>query len=70
MSVDTYLKGKKTGGYRRVHQDDVMVMIAPALMRYSNKVELVVKKNILMGKKLVALAYHEHTSSCNHPTDC
>ncbi len=66
MSVDTYLKGKNTSRYRRIHdQDEVTVMVAPSLVGYAHKIELVTRKK-LVGSKLVAVAYHEHSHSCRH----
>ncbi len=65
MSVDTYLQGKKTGSYRRVHHDDVTVLLSPTLLRHANKIELVTRKKMI-GRKLVALAHHEHTNACRH----
>ena len=67
MSVDTYLKGKNTSPYRRIHQDDITVLVAKPLLRYASKVELVTRKR-LFGNKLVAVAHHQHGSSCrlNH----
>ncbi len=66
MSVDTYLQGKKTNGYRREHIEDVTILLAPSLLDYANKVQLVTKKKIIGGKKLVAMAHHEHTGACRH----
>ncbi len=65
MSVDTYLEGKKTSGYRREHVDDVTVLIAPKLLRHASKVQLVTKKRFV-GAKLVALAHHQHSAACRH----
>lgn len=65
MSVDTYLQGKKTSSYRRVHHDDVVVLLSPELLRHANKIELVTRKRFI-GTKLVALAHHEHTNACRH----
>lgn len=65
MSVDTYLEGKKTSGYRREHIDDVVVLLAPKLVRHASKVQLVTKKRII-GSKLVALAHHQHSAACRH----
>lgn len=65
MSVDTYLEGKKTSGYRREHIDDVTVLIAPKLLRHASKLQLVTKKRFV-GAKLVALAHHEHSAACRH----
>ena len=66
MSVDTYLKGKNTSRYRRVHDDgEITVIIAPTLVNYAHKVELVTRKK-LIGTKLVAVAHHEHGAACRH----
>lgn len=65
MSVDTYLEGKKTAGYRREHVDDVTVLLAPKLIRHASKVQLVTRKRII-GSKLVALAHHQHSAACRH----
>jgi len=65
VSVDTFMDGKNTAGYRREHIDDVVVMIAPKLLRHASKVQLVTKKRFV-GSKLVALAHHEHSAACRH----
>lgn len=65
MSVDTYLKGKNTSRYRKHEDDDVTVLIAPTLVNYANKIELVTRKK-LIGTKLVAIAHHEHSATCRH----
>jgi len=65
VSVDTYLEGKNTAGYRREHVEDVTVLLAPKLIRNASKVQLVTKKRII-GSKLVALAHHEHSAACRH----
>ena len=66
MSVDTYLKGKNTSRYRRVHdEDDITVIISPSLIGYAHKIELTTRKK-LVGFKLVALAHHEHSHACEH----
>lgn len=65
MSVDTYLQGKNLHGYRRFDTDDVTVLIAPKLLRYAHRVEIITRKR-LIGAKLVAVAHHEHTAACRH----
>ena len=35
MSVDTYLKGKRTDGYQRVRADDVEVLLSPKLKSWA-----------------------------------
>ena len=66
MSVDTYLKGKNLSKYRELHQDDqIKIMIAPTLVRYAHRIELVTRKK-LIGSKLVAVAHHEHSAACRH----
>ncbi len=65
MSVDTYLKGKNTDGYQRINHEDVTILVASKLMRYASRVELVTRKK-LVGRKLVAVAHHQHTAACRH----
>ena len=63
MSVDTYLKGKKTNGYKRIHEEDLLILIAPSLTRFANELHLVTKKKIV-GKKLLAVVHHDPAKSC------
>jgi hypothetical protein len=63
VSVDTYLKGKKTDGYKRIHEDDLLVLIAPSLTRFANELHLVTKKKMI-GKKLLAVVHHDPSKSC------
>ena len=63
MSVDTHLKGKNTSPYRRVHQDDITILVAKPLLQHASKVELVARRR-LFGHKLVAVAHHQHGASC------
>jgi len=65
VSVDTYLEGKKTAGYRREHVGDLTILIAPQLVRQASKLQLVTKKRFV-GSKLVAVAHHKHTAACRH----
>lgn len=67
MSVDTYLKGKNLSRYRELHHDehDVKVMVAPTLVGFAHKIELVTRKK-LIGSKLVAVAHHQHSAGCRH----
>jgi hypothetical protein len=63
VSVDTYLKGKNVSGYRRVHVDDVTVLVAKPLTQLAERIELVTRKRLL-GRRLVAVAHHRHTNTC------
>ena len=66
MSVDTYLKGKNTSTYRRVHlDDDVTILVAKPLIQMAERIELITRKR-LVGRRLVAIAYHQHTAACRH----
>ena len=65
MSVDTYLKGKDTSSYRRIHHEDVTILVAKPLIQYASRIELVARKR-LVGQKLVAVAHHQHTNACRH----
>lgn len=40
MSVDTYLKGKDTSEYQRVRHEDLEVLIAPTMARWSDRVRV------------------------------
>lgn len=66
MSVDTFLKGKRTNGYRRYHEEDLTVMVSPKLIQFASKVELVSKKKLIGTNKVVVIAHHEHTARCRH----
>lgn len=57
VAVDTYLKGKNTSKYRKVKQDDLMVLVAPTIVRQAQELHLVTKKS-LIGQKLMAVIYH------------
>lgn len=63
MSVDTYLKGKKTEGYQRIHEDDILILVAPTLARFAKELHLVTKKK-MVGKKLLAVVHHDPNKSC------
>ena len=65
MSVDTYLKGKKTDSYRRVFQDDLEIMVSPKLLQFAEVIELVAVKK-LIGSKLDVVAHHVHGATCQH----
>lgn len=65
MSVDTYLKGKNTSTYRKIHHEDITILVAPKLVQYASKIELVTRKK-LIGNKLFAVAHHQHTAACRH----
>ncbi|MGH1490379.1 MAG: hypothetical protein ACRBK7_13490 [Acidimicrobiales bacterium] len=65
MSVDTYLKGKDTSSYRRVHHEDITLLIAKPLLQYASRIELVTRRKVL-GTKLTAIAHHQHTAACRH----
>jgi hypothetical protein len=65
VSVDTYLKGKNTSTYRKIHHEDITILVAKQLVQYASKIELVTKKKLL-GTKLTAVAHHQHTAACRH----
>jgi len=65
VSVDTYLKGKDTSSYRRVRHEDITILVAKPLLQYASKIELITRKKLL-GQKLTAVAYHQHTAACRH----
>ncbi len=65
MSVDTYLKGKNTSSYRKIHHEDVTILVAKPLIQFASRIELVTRKKLL-GSKLTAVAHHRHTAACRH----
>ncbi len=65
MSVDTYLKGKDTSSYRRIHHEDITLLIAKPLLQYASRIELITRKKLL-STKLTAVAHHQHTAACRH----
>jgi hypothetical protein len=66
VSVDTYLKGKDTSSYRRIHHDDIVILVAKRLTQHASRIELVTRKKLLGSAKLVAIAHHQHTAACRH----
>lgn len=65
MSVDTYLRGKNTSGYTRLHHDDLEILLAPSLLRWAKDVELDVK-SFLFKKSIAVSVEHRHTAACSH----
>lgn len=59
MSVDTYLKGKDTSDYHRVRHDDVELLIAPSMARWSQTITVAAKGPRLWRGFDVAVE-HEH----------
>lgn len=59
MSVDTYLKGKDTSSYERVHHDDVEVLVAPSLARWSQTLRMMTK-GPRFWRGLDVAVEHEH----------
>lgn len=65
MSVDTYLKGKDTSGYQRVRHEDVEVLIAPSMARWTGTVSMTTKGPRFWRGFHVAVE-HEHGPACQH----
>ena len=69
MSVDTYLKGKNVGRYRTVVQEDVKLLVAPALYSQARSIKLDVS-DFLLWRSLKAevepMGDHFHTPGCRH----
>lgn len=59
MSVDTYLKGKDTRDYRRASYEDVEVLVAPSMARWSSSVHLDTK-GALFWRGFDIVVEHEH----------
>ncbi|MEM7337795.1 MAG: hypothetical protein AAF467_04045 [Actinomycetota bacterium] len=65
MSVDTYLQGKNLKPYKAIHDDeDMKVLVAPKLLNYARRIELVTRKK-LVGAKLIAIAHHKSSDACS-----
>ena len=60
MSVDTYLKGKNTAPYRRVEFEGLEILVAPALTRWAQRVEIGLSR-FLFWKSFVVVVEHAHT---------
>lgn len=65
MSVDTYLKGKDTAGYMRVRHDDVEVLVAPSMARWSQTVRMATK-GPRFRRSLALAVEHAHGPACQH----
>lgn len=65
MSVDTYLTGKDTSGYTRLHRDDLEILLSPRLLRWAGGIDLDVR-SFLFRKRVVVHVDHRHTAACRH----
>ena len=63
MSVDTYLRGKDTSVYARATRDDVEVLVAPALVRHSRRVD-VTTRGAAFWRGFRVDVEHEHGPAC------
>lgn len=59
MSVDIYLKGKDTSGYELVRHEDIEVLVAPDMARWSSRVRLDTK-GALFWRGFDVAVEHEH----------
>lgn len=65
MSVDTYLIGKDTSGYARLHRGDLEILLSPRLLRWAESVDLDVR-SFLFRRRLAVHVEHRHTAACRH----
>lgn len=65
MSVDTYLKGKDLSAYTRVEHDDIAVLVAPTMARWSERISLVARRG-LVRRSLDVAVEHVHGPACRH----
>ena len=65
MSVDTYLKGKDTSRYQRLRHEDVEVLVAPSMARWSQAVRMTASGPRFRRRFDVAVE-HEHGPACRH----
>jgi hypothetical protein len=65
VSVDTYLKGKDLSPYARLAGDDVEVLVDPAIVQLSSRMNVRTKGAAFWRGFDVALE-HEHGPACRH----
>ena len=64
MSVDTYLKGKNTSRYNVVRDGDVKILVAGALVRWAQRVELDARRFLMWRRFAVSVVpLHVHSST-------
>jgi hypothetical protein len=63
VSVDTYLKGKDVSAYQRVTDGDVEVLVAPALVGMTRRLD-VATRGVAFFRGFDVTVEHEHGSAC------
>lgn len=69
MSVDTYLKGKRTSGYVTLQEDDLKLLISQTLYREAESLTLDVSDFLLWRSfrvDAVPRGDHFHSPACRH----
>ena len=69
MSVDTYLRGKRTANYVTVNEGDLKLLVSQTLYREAESLRLDVS-DFLIWRKLsveaIPRAEHFHSPACRH----
>ena len=69
MSVDTYLKRKRTDHYQMMRQGDVRFLVAPVLARNAKRLHVGLKRTLFWKSwsvQIEPLKDHFHGPSCRH----
>ena len=69
VSVDTYLRGKKLTGYRKLEHGDLTLFISHSLWYWAKLVAIRAKKTLLwrsLEVEVEPLHPHEHSPVCAH----
>jgi hypothetical protein len=65
VSVDTYLKGKDTSTYTRMEHEDIAVLVAPVMARWSERIRLAANRGLLRRRFDITVE-HQHGPACQH----
>ncbi len=69
MSVDTYLRGKKTSGYVTVNEGDLRLLVSQTLYREAEALRLDVSYFLFWRKlnvEAIPRGEHFHSPACRH----
>jgi hypothetical protein len=66
VSVDTYLKGKKTTGYRTLRRGGVKIHLSPKLLEWGRHIHIDVKHRVMRRADFDIEFEHVHGPNCRH----
>jgi hypothetical protein len=69
VSVDTYLRGKRTSGYVTVNNGDLKLLVSQTLYREAESLRLDISEFLIWRKlnvEAVPRAGHFHSPACRH----